>query len=59
MSQTSKNVSIEEMWKTLEESGIKREMLEKLHPTTETLSHLYSSIKAQKIQVSKKRYFNR
>ena len=40
MSQTSKNVSIEEMWKTLEESGIKREMLEKLHPTTETLSHL-------------------
>ncbi len=59
MSQASKNVSIEEMWKTLEESGIRRDMLEKLHPTTETLTHLYSSIKAQKIEVSKCKYFSR
>ena len=59
MSQTPKNVSVEEMWKTLEESGIRRDMLEKLHPTTETLSHLYSSIKTQKIETSKFRYFNR
>ena len=53
------NDSEEEMWKLLEESGIRRDMLEKLHPTFETLSHLYSSIKAQKIEASKCKYFNR
>ncbi|MGI0073635.1 MAG: hypothetical protein ACREA3_07470 [Nitrosotalea sp.] len=58
MSQTSNNASVEEMWKVLEESGIRRDMLEKLHPTSETLSHLYSSIKAQKIEDSKYKYFN-
>jgi hypothetical protein len=50
MSQTSEKVSIEEMWKALEEFGVKRDMLEKLHPSSETLSHLYSSIKQQKIE---------
>jgi hypothetical protein len=52
MSQISNNVSVEEMWKVLEDSGIRRDMLEKLHPTSETLSHLYSSIKAQKLKLS-------
>ncbi|MDE1763565.1 MAG: hypothetical protein KGH88_04885 [Thaumarchaeota archaeon] len=42
------NASVEEMWKTLEHYGIKREMLEKLHPTPETLSHICSSIRKQK-----------
>ncbi|MDE1727374.1 MAG: hypothetical protein KGH89_08965 [Thaumarchaeota archaeon] len=41
----SDKISVEEMWKTLERYGIKREMLEKLHPSNETISHLYSSIK--------------
>jgi len=59
MSQTSNNVSVEEMWKVLEESGVRRDMLEKLHPTAETLSHLYSSIKTQKIEASRYKYFNR
>ncbi len=59
MSHTSNNASVEEMWKVLEESGIRRDMLEKLHPTPETLSHLYSSIKQQKIETSKYKYFNR
>jgi hypothetical protein len=59
MSKTLNNASEEEMWKALEESGIRRDMLEKLHPTFETLSHLYSSIKAQKIEASKCKYFNR
>lgn len=59
MSQTSDNVSVEEIWKALEEYGIRRDMLEKLHPSVETLSHLYSSIKAQKTEASKYKYFNR
>jgi len=59
MSQTTNNVSVEEIWKVLEESGVRRDMLEKLHPTAETLSHLYYSIKAQKTEASKYKYFNR
>ena len=59
MSQISNNASVEEMWKVLEESGIRRDMLEKLHPTVETISHLYSSIKAQKIEASRYKFFNR
>ncbi|HJT10659.1 MAG TPA: hypothetical protein VJ771_07740 [Candidatus Nitrosotalea sp.] len=42
------NISVDEMWKKLEHCGIKREMLEKLHPSPETLLHIYSSIKNQK-----------
>jgi hypothetical protein len=57
MSQASEKASIEEMWKALEEVGITRDMLEKLHPTHETLSHLYSSIKQQKIEASRYKYF--
>lgn len=48
MSKTSGNISVEEMYKALESFGVKRETLEKLHPTSETLSHLYTSIKKQK-----------
>jgi len=59
MSQTSNNVSVEDIWKVLEESGIRRDMLEKLHPTADTLSHLYSSIKAQKTEASKYKHFIR
>jgi hypothetical protein len=59
MSQASNNVSVEEMWKALEESGVRRDMLEKLHPTPATLCHLYYSIKAQKIEASRYKYFNR
>ena len=59
MAQSSNNVSVEEMWKVLEDSGIRRDMLEKLHPTLETLNHLYYSIKAQKIETSNYKYFNR
>ena len=59
MSQTSNNVSVEDIWKVLEESGIRRDMLEKLHPTAETLSHLYLSIKAQKTEASKYKHFIR
>lgn len=44
---SSENMSIEEMYKVLEELGVKRETLEKLHPSSKTLSHLYSSIKKQ------------
>lgn len=57
MSQASEKISVEEMWKALEEFGVRRDMLEKLHPTQDTLSHLYSSIKQQKIEVSKFKYF--
>ncbi len=48
MSKTSGNISVEEMYKALEGFGVKRETLEKLHPTSETLSHLYTCIKKQK-----------
>ena len=47
MSKTCENISIEEMYKALEGFGVRREMLEKLHPSSETLYHLYSSIKKQ------------
>ena len=47
MSKTCENISVEEMYKALERFGVKREMLEKMHPSSETLSHLYSSIKKQ------------
>jgi hypothetical protein len=56
MSQASEKISVEEMWRALEEFGIRRDMLERLHPTPETLSHLYSSIKKQKIEASKYQY---
>lgn len=45
---SSSNLTVDEMWKKLEGYGIKREMLEKLHPSSETLLHIYSSIKNQK-----------
>ena len=48
MSKTCEDVSVEEMYKALERFGVKRETLEKLHPSSETLSHLYLSIKKQK-----------
>ena len=38
-------IPIDEMLKALEHYGVKREMLEKLHPSPETIAHLYSSIK--------------
>ncbi len=41
------NMSVEEMYQVLEKLGVKRETLEKLHPSPKTLSHLYSSIKKQ------------
>ncbi|MDE1829083.1 MAG: hypothetical protein KGI25_02055 [Thaumarchaeota archaeon] len=44
------NVSVEEMWKTLENCGINRKSLEKIHPSPETISHIYSSLKNQKRQ---------
>ncbi len=44
----SDNTSVEDMWKTLEYYGVNRKMLEKLHPSSETLSHIYFSIKKQK-----------
>jgi hypothetical protein len=47
------------MWKALEEFGVKRDMLEKLHPSSETLSHLYLSIKKQKIEDPNYKYFHR
>lgn len=42
------DVSVEEMWKALENHGINRKSLEKIHPSKETISHIYSSIKNQK-----------
>ena len=48
MPDVSDNVSIEEMYRALEGFGVKRETLEKIHPTSETLSHLYLSIKNQR-----------
>jgi hypothetical protein len=59
MSQASEKISVEEMWKTLEEFGIRRDTLEKLHPTPETISHLYSCIEQQKIEESKYKHFRR
>lgn len=47
MTDVSDNVSIEEMYKELEGFGVKRESLEKIHPSSETISHLYLSIKNQ------------
>lgn len=47
MSKISEDASIEDMYRALEGLGVKREMLEKIHPSSETLSHLYSSIKGQ------------
>ncbi|GEM_PF-1768926 len=44
---TSPEITLEEMWKTLETFGISRKSLEKLHPTTETISHIYRSLKCQ------------
>lgn len=44
----SDKVSVDEMLKALEHYGVKREMLEKLHPSPETVAHLYSSIKKTK-----------
>lgn len=58
MSKVCNDITEEEMWKVLEESGIKRSMLEKLHPTIETLTHLYSSVKSQKLEASKYKFFN-
>ncbi len=59
MSQASEKISLEQMWKTLEEFGVSRDMLEKLHPTQETISHLYSCIEKQKFEESKYKYFRR
>jgi hypothetical protein len=44
----SDKVPVDEMLKALEHYGVKREMLEKLHPSPETIAHLYSSIKKTK-----------
>lgn len=41
-------VPVEEMWKTLENCGISRKSLERLHPSHETISHIYLSLKKQK-----------
>lgn len=43
---SASEISIDEMYRALEKFGIKRETLEKLHPT-ETITHLYLSIKKQ------------
>ncbi len=45
MSETSEDVSIEEMWKVIEEFGIKRAMLERSNPNFVTIFELYSAIK--------------
>ncbi|MGH2611852.1 MAG: hypothetical protein ACRDFB_02245 [Rhabdochlamydiaceae bacterium] len=44
----SDKVSVDEMLRALEHYGVKREMLEKLHPSPETIMHLYSSIEKQR-----------
>lgn len=44
----SDKVPVDEMLNALAHYGVKREMLEKLHPSPETITHLYSSIKKQK-----------
>ncbi len=49
MSSTDENISVDEIYDVLEGFGVKRMMLEKIHPTSETLSHLYLSIKKQKV----------
>ncbi|MFZ1076547.1 MAG: hypothetical protein WAN47_03850 [Nitrosotalea sp.] len=47
----SDKVSVDEMLNALEHYGVKREMLEKLHPSPETIAHLYSSIKKTKFHL--------
>jgi hypothetical protein len=37
-------LSIEDMWKKIEEYGIDRKLLESTHPTDELLFQLYSAI---------------
>jgi hypothetical protein len=37
--------TLEDMWKTIERYGIKREILEKFHATAEDVSELYRIIK--------------
>ncbi|HJU14545.1 MAG TPA: hypothetical protein VJ792_08845 [Candidatus Nitrosotalea sp.] len=41
-------IPVEEMWKTLESCGISRKSLEKIHPSRETITHIYLSLKKQK-----------
>lgn len=41
-------VSVEDMWKTLENCGVNRKSLEKMNPSPETISHIYLSLKNQK-----------
>ena len=48
MTEVFVNMTVEEMYVALENYGVKREMLEKIHPSTETLSHLYLSILKQR-----------
>lgn len=48
MTEVFVNMTVEEMYVELENYGVKREMLEKIHPSTETLSHLYLSIMKQR-----------
>ena len=42
--------SLEEMWKVIEQYGIKREMLEESNPTNQDILILYNLIKQKKIK---------
>lgn len=44
----SSKLSLDDMWKTIEESGINRKLLETTKPSDELLFKLYSSIKQVK-----------
>jgi hypothetical protein len=37
-------ISLDDMWKVIEEFGIKREILEKTYPGTEVIKELYNGI---------------
>ena len=41
---TKDKVSLDDMWKVIEEFGIKREILEKTYPSTEVIKELYNGI---------------
>jgi hypothetical protein len=41
---TKDKVSLDDMWKVIEEFGIKRETLEKTYPSIEVIKELYNGI---------------
>jgi hypothetical protein len=51
-----KKISLDEMWKIFEGYGIKREILEKSHPTEDEVLHLYQMIRKRRHDVREREF---